>query len=318
MIELNERIKHIASLPPRANVLIHGETGVGKEIMARSLHEMSTRSHKPFVVVNCAAIAESLFERELFGNKKGAYTDAKFDEIGYFERAEGGTILLDEIGELSRTLQAKLLRIVEENKVFRIGDPIPRDTDLRIIAATNQNLEMAVEKGSFRKDLYYRLAAVEIEIPALRRRPADIPVLAEFLLDEECRGYGLPAPIRLAPQTLEKLLQYEYPGNVRELRAALSFAILQCRGELILPEHLPRRMRARRVASLESLPTDSSSQRRVAEYERMTWALNETAGNQTRAAKLIHMPLRTFVSRLEAFGIARPKMTDAHERRLVL
>lgn len=317
MIELHERIEYLAKLPPLANVLILGETGVGKEVLARTMHGMSNRAEKPFVVVNCAAIADSLFERELFGHKKGAYTDAKFDEPGYFEQADGGTLLLDELGELPRKLQAKLLRVVEEFKVFRVGDPKPRPIDVRIISATNQPLEDAVDQGSFRRDLYHRLAAVEIEIPPLRNRPADIPALAEFLLEEACRGFGLSTPRRLAPQTLDRLLRYEYPGNVRELRHALSSAILQCRDEVILPEHLPRRMGERYVVASEPPPLDRRSALRAVEFERIRWALVETAGNQTQAARLIDMPLRTFVSRLDELGIRRPKKMVAHARRPV-
>lgn len=315
MIDLYDRAMHIANLPPRANVLILGETGAGKEVLAKSIHRLSKRADAPFVIVNCAAIAESLFERELFGHKKGAYTDAKTDAPGYFEKAHGGTILLDEIGELPRAMQPKLLRVVEERSVCRVGDPTPRPTDVRIIAATNRNLESCVAQGTFRSDLYHRLNAIEVEIPPLRMRPTDILPLAEYLLDDERRGFGLSTAFRLSREAIECLLRYEYPGNVRELRYALSSAILQCRDDLIRPEHLPRRMTTRVIASSVRETMDRRSIRREAEFERIRWALVETGGNQTRAARLIDMPLRTFVSRLDALGIPRPKKNVLHTRR---
>lgn len=316
MLDLHVRIEQWAHLPPRANVLIFGETGVGKEVVARKIHRSSKRAQGPFIVVNCAAITESLFERELFGHKKGAYTDAKTDEAGFFEQADGGTLLLDEIGELPRALQAKLLRVVEERNVFRVGDPKPRPIDVRILAATNQHLETCVARGTFRSDLYHRLNAIEIEVPPLRLRPADIVPLAQTLLDEERRGYGLSTSFRLSPETVVCLQRYAYPGNVRELRHALASAILQCRDDVIRPEHLPPRMSGRCCASSEHGTMDRRSTRRAVEFERIRWALVQTAGNQTRAARLINMPLRTFVSRLDEIGIARPKKTVAHWRGL--
>lgn len=315
MRDLYARIEHWADLPPRANVLISGETGVGKEVVARAIHRLSKRARGPFVVVNCAAIAESLFERELFGHKKGAFTDAKTDEVGFFEQADGGTLLLDEIGELPKALQSKLLRVVEERLVFRVGDPKPRPIDVRIISATNRHLETCVANGTFRSDLFHRLNAIEIVVPPLRTRPADIIPLARYLLDEERRGLGLSSAFRLAPETIACLQQYVFPGNVRELRHALASAILQCRDEVIRPEHLPRRMNGRAIVSSGQATMDRRALRRAAEFEQIKWALGETGGNQTRAASLIGMPLRTFVTRLDRYGFRRPKKMDAHRQR---
>jgi DNA-binding NtrC family response regulator len=294
--------------------LILGETGVGKEELANVIHGASDRSNRPFVVVNCAAIAESLFEREIFGHKKGSFTNATSDEPGYFEQANGGTLLLDEIGELPRNLQCKLLRIVEDRRAFRVGDPKPRPLDVRIIAATNQDLETCVGRGTFRSDLYHRLKAVELHVPSLRERPADIVPIAEYLLDDERRGFGLSKSVTLSPEAIDCLMGYDYPGNVREFRYALSTAILQCRGESIRPEHLPRRMTGNAQIGLEAEETCRRTRRRAIESERILWALEQTAGNQTRAARMIGMPLRTFVSRLDRLGIPRPKKMTAHAR----
>lgn len=314
MLHLHTRIEQFARLPPRVNVLILGETGVGKEELANVIHRASNRREGPFVVVNCGAIAESLFEREVFGHKKGAFTHATSDAPGYFELAQGGTLLLDEIGELPRALQCKLLRIVEDRRVFRVGDPKPRPLDVRIIAATNQDLEACVTQGTFRSDLYQRLKAIELHVPPLRARPDDIIPLAEYLLDDERRGFGLSKSVSLSRETIDCLLGYDYPGNVRELRHALSSAILQCSGEMILPEHLPRRMTDRGQMGSSAGKTGRRERQRAIESELILWALEQTAGNQTRAAKMIGMPLRTFVARLDRLGIPRPKKMTAHMR----
>lgn len=307
MVSLYENIAYLATLPPCANILILGETGVGKEELTKTIHRLSRRSQGPFVAVNCPAIPESLIERELFGHVRGAFTDAKTGEPGYFEQANGGTILLDEIGELSLAMQVKLLRVVEERRVRRLGDSHSRPFDARIIAATNQNLEERVAHGTFRQDLYYRLSAIEINVPPLRMRPGDIVPLAEHLLDHVGREFGLSGQTQLSAEAMACLRRYEYPGNVRELRCAMLSALVQSRGNTIRPEHLPPRMTARNNTRMQHEHNDQRVRRRAADRERILWALGQTGGNQTRAARLIDMPLRTFVTRLDEMGIARPK-----------
>ncbi len=316
MIELHTCIANFAQHPPRFNVLILGETGAGKEELARAIHRASDRADKPFVVFNCAAIAEALFERELFGHKRGSFTGAIFDEPGYFERAEGGTLLLDEIGDLPRDMQCKLLRIVEERCVFRVGDTMPRPIDVRIIAATNKDLEACVDTGTFRADLYERINTVELKVPPLRERPADIIPLAEYLLAKEGRNLGISRSLILSPEVQEFLTAYDFPGNVRELKNALASAILQCRGDMILRDHLPRRMRDRARVGSACGKANGLARRDVIDSDRILWALQQTAGNQTRAARMIGMPLRTFVARLDRLGIPRPKKMLVHARAL--
>ncbi len=312
MLDILARIDTLSHRSSHAKVLLLGESGVGKELLARRIHQTSLRRDEPFVPVNCAAIADTLFEREFFGHKRGAFTGAVIDEPGYFELAHRGTLFLDELGDLPIDMQAKLLRVIEDGHVRRLGDSAVRIVNVRIIAATNKHLEDDVERGSFRLDLFHRLNSVEMYVPALRERRADIPALAEYLLATQCAEHDLPVP-RMAPETLECLLDYHYPGNVRELRQALLSAVLQCSGDVVRPEHLPRRM----VEGRQGLARDTNSRRskQAAERERICWALEKMAGNQTRAAKLLGMPLRTFVSRLVRYGIPRPKQRIAHERR---
>lgn len=306
MCRIHSRIAKIAKLPPIMNVLIRGETGVGKEVLAKKLHQMSERAHANFIVVNCAAIPEGISESELFGHVKGAFTGATSNKIGAFGQAHGGTIFLDEIGDLPLHLQGKLLRVLQEQEITRVGEYKPTKINVRIIAATHVNLEQAIRNGTFRQDLYYRLSGATISVPPLRSRPVDIPVLSQHVLDEFQNAAGGNLVFRLAPETMACLQAYDFPGNVRELRHALSAAIVESDDEWILPEHLPEKMR---IISKKPGPKlhDAATLKRIVEGERIRWALEQTAGNQTWAAKLVGMKLRTFVSRLERHGIRRPK-----------
>ncbi|UVT19761.1 MAG: sigma-54-dependent Fis family transcriptional regulator [Nitrospira sp.] len=228
-------VQHIA--PSDATVLIIGETGTGKELIARHIHELSNRRGGPFVAVNCAAISESLMESELFGHERGAFTGAVGDKAGWFEAAQGGSLFLDEIGDLPFLLQAKLLRVIQEREVVRVGSRRPISIDTRLIAATNVKLDEAASAGRFRSDLYYRLKVASIDLPPLRKRPGDImPLVRHFLNLYGARlGY---AKVELTPETVQILLSYPWPGNIRELENSIHHALLVCSGTSICPEDL--------------------------------------------------------------------------------
>ena len=236
---LQARIQRFA--PSDATILITGETGTGKEIVARYVHELSRRAARPFLAVNCGAIAESLIESELFGHVRGAFTGATSDKIGWFEAAEGGTLFLDEIGDLPPHLQVKLLRVLQEREVVRLGSHRPVPVDVRLVAATNVNLDDAIDAGQFRDDLYYRLVVARIGLDPLRNRPGDIlPLARHFVAHYAMRigSEGAPRPA-LVPAAEQKLLEHPWPGNIRELENAIHHALLVCQGGRIEPEDLP-------------------------------------------------------------------------------
>ncbi|NOU09390.1 MAG: sigma-54-dependent Fis family transcriptional regulator [Nitrospira sp.] len=232
---LLERVRRIA--PSDATALIIGETGTGKELIARHIHELSDRRSGPFVAFNCAAVNESLLESELFGHERGAFTGAVTAKAGWFETAQGGSLFLDEIGDLSLALQAKLLRVIQEREVVRVGSRQPIAIDVRLIAATNVNLEEAVAAGRFRDDLYYRLNVATIELPPLRARPGDILPLAHHFLNTYGSRLGFD-DVELASETGRVLLDYPWPGNIRELENAIHHALLVCPGHVVRPEDL--------------------------------------------------------------------------------
>jgi DNA-binding NtrC family response regulator len=276
-------------------VLISGESGVGKEVLADVIHQWSTRANGPLVKVNCAAIPETLLESELFGHVKGAFTGATNQRIGRFEEADGGTIFLDEIGEMTPQLQAKLLRVTQDGRFQRVGANTEIHTDARIIACTNRNLEEAVKSGRFREDLFYRLNVVELNIPPLRERRADILPLAALFLGQFTQGRA-----RFSQAVTESLGQYAWPGNVRELRNVMERAALLCRGEMVLPEHLPARL----VASAAQTPQSASHDtEKLEDIERQTImrALKEHDYNRTETAKALGISRRTLVYRLQHF-----------------
>lgn len=236
MREVREKITRVAPTP--ATVLITGETGTGKELVARAIHRHSPRSGKPFLAANCAALSEALLESELFGHERGAFTGADRSRIGLFEAAHEGTLFLDEVAEMSQGAQAKLLRVLTDGQVMRIGSVKTRTVDVRVLAATHRNLQHRVKEGLFREDLYYRLAVVPIPIPPLRERPGDIATLCELFLTQTARDLKMPKR-RLSPQALERLQAYEFPGNIRELRNLIERAVILSSGEEIGAEHLP-------------------------------------------------------------------------------
>jgi DNA-binding NtrC family response regulator len=225
-------------------VLIHGESGTGKELVARAIHRSSGRTTGTFVALNCAAIAETLQESEMFGHEKGAFTGADRQQIGKFELADRGVLFLDEIAELSASLQAKLLRALQERRFHRIGGTREVSSDFRLIAATNRNLLEEVQKGNFREDLYFRIAVFELEIPTLREREQDVTLLANaFLMQFGDQSSGLRSRLRFSPEALQLLQSYSWPGNVRELENVVQRSVLVCNGDLIVPEDLPARLR---------------------------------------------------------------------------
>jgi sigma-54-specific transcriptional regulator len=233
--ELLNRIERLA--PSEANALIMGETGTGKELVARHIHNLSRRSKEPFVAVNCGSFPESLVESELFGHEKGAFTGATSTKAGWFEAARGGTLFLDEIGDLPLNMQVKLLRVLQEREVVRLGSRTPIPINVRLVAATNVNLADAVVAGNFREDLFYRLHVATIRLPPLRERPGDTLPLAEFFLEEHSQRLGYNRAT-LSPAAESKLLAHGWPGNIRELENAIHHALLVCRNQLVQPEDL--------------------------------------------------------------------------------
>jgi len=279
--------------PSGARVLLTGESGTGKEVVARLIHLWSPRAAGPLVTVNCAAIPENLLESEFFGHERGAFTGAVAQRVGRFEEASEGTIFLDEMGEIPLSLQAKLLRAVQDGTYQRVGGNEERRSHARVLAATNRNLEREVEEGRFREDLYYRLNVVEIVLAPLRDRVEDIAPLA--LVFASRFGGGTP---RLAPNTLDVLTRYPWPGNVRELQNAMERAALMSRGGIILPEHLPARV-VREVSALDASPSAAPvGTIETLEREAIRNALREHGHNRTRAAEALGISRRTLIYRL--------------------
>jgi DNA-binding NtrC family response regulator len=294
---LMQSVLHDASLiaPSESRVLITGESGVGKEILADVIHAWSARVDGPLVKVNCAAIPETLLESELFGHEKGAFTHAVAQRIGRFQQADGGTIFLDEIADMSPPLQAKLLRVTQQGRFNRVGSNTELHTNARILAATNKNLEEEVKAGRFREDLFYRLNVVELNIAPLRERPEDILPLAAAFLAEFSQGKA-----RLSSSVSDCLTQYAWPGNVRELRNAMERAALLSLGELILPEHLPARVRA---AADQAPPSERSEAERLGEIERQAifQTLRKHDFNRTETAKALGISRRALLYKLQRF-----------------
>jgi transcriptional regulator with PAS, ATPase and Fis domain len=311
---LHAEAREIAKMTPKACVLILGDSGVGKEVIARAIHASSTRAHREFVTVNCANMSESMFEREMFGHKRGAFTGATSDEPGHFDIAHGGTLLLDEIGELPLNLQAKLLRVVEDRRIYRVGDPRPKPIDVRIIAATNRRLNERIEEGLFRSDLYYRLCQFVLDVPPLKSRPSEIIPLAEELVAHHCQEIGQSHQPTLSPDTIAILEAYDYPGNVRDLSNSMFYAVAHCRSTVILPEHLPGYLQRRKQPPAPTVnPIETPTI--VSERDRIHQVLNDCAGNQRRAAAQLGISLRTLQTRLNEYSdIPRPrkKKESAH------
>jgi two-component system response regulator AtoC len=326
------------------SVLILGETGAGKELLAETVHRLSPRARGPFVRLHCAALSEQLLESELFGHEKGAFTGAHQAKKGLLESADQGTVLLDEIGELPLSMQVKLLRVLEDRKVQRVGAITARSIDVRFIAATNRDLEAEVAKGRFRLDLYFRLNGVTLFVPPLRSRPEEIESLARTFIAQASQRMGGAHEPALSPEALARLKAYSWPGNVRELRNALERAVLLCGRGPIRIEHLPTEKMGATRAPISSRPPQVAAslvsegsadfdaptltamkaapdsrtgdslraldvQREALERQHILETLDACAGNQTRAAKMLGISRGTLLARLDAFGIPRPRKT---------
>jgi two-component system NtrC family response regulator len=288
--------------PSDASVLLRGESGTGKEILAKAIHQASPRKDKPLVTVNCSAIPTTLLESEMFGHVKGAFTGAVETRKGLFQSADGGTIFLDEIGEVSPAVQVKLLRVLQDGKFQRVGDTVPTTVDVRVIAATNKNLEEAIQQGAFRQDLYYRLNVVQIYIPPLRERKEDILPLIEHF----ARKFQKPGKtITFAPETIDLFLAYDWPGNIRELENAVEHAVVMGESQQILPCDLPLALQTFYSKQELALSTPIHEQMTLADIEKR-WiinALRKTNKNHTRAAKLLGITRRTLGYRLQKYEI---------------
>ncbi len=340
MLALHQLIDRVAASD--VTVLLLGETGVGKEVIADTIHQKSRRASGPLVRINCAALPEGLLEGELFGYERGAFTGADKAKDGLFEAARGGTIFLDEVGEIPLSTQVKLLRVLEERKVLRLGARTPTAVDARIIAATNRDLEHEVTAGRFRQDLFFRLNVFPLEIPPLRERTEEIEPLARTFIEQACRRSHRRAVPPLTPEALERLRSYSWPGNIRELRNVIHRAVLLAPGDVISESHLPLERMGRTIATHtrerteppplphldnaasaalrgRGLPTrpppipnsaaaanlkDSVEQM---ERDRIVAALEECAGNQTRTAALLGITRRVLLNRLDRYGIPRPR-----------
>ena len=287
----------------QASTLIVGESGTGKELMARLIHQASPRKERRLITINCAAVPETLLEDELFGHEKGSFTGAVGQKIGKFELADESTIFLDEIAEMSQTMQAKLLRVLQDGIFYRVGGNVPVSVDIRVMAATNQNIAEEIQKGNFRKDLYYRLNVVEVHMPPLRERKEDIPLLTRHFVDIFQREKGY-ANLEVSQEAMNKMIQYDWPGNVREFKNAIERAVVMGNGRRIMPADLPM---LQDEAAMDSMPVGITLREAMDEFKKrfIEANLKNTGGNQSKAAGIMGIQ-RTYLSRLVArYGINR-------------
>ena len=296
ILEVLKVIEKIADTDSTA--LVQGESGTGKELVARALHQNSSRRDKEMVVVNCAAIPDHLLESELFGHERGAFTGATHQQIGKFERAHGSTLFLDEIGDMSIELQSKLLRAIQEGEIERLGGTKVIRVNVRIIAATNQDLRQAIEAGTFRQDLYYRLNMIPIHLPPLRARQTDILVLAEYFLQKHGRAHDQPVRL-ISHKARELLMQYDWPGNVRELEYSILRAVLFAEGDVILPKHVPEEIQSADQRQVESVPVGLTM--KEMEKELILKTLERMEGNRTRTAEILGISLRSLQYKLKDY-----------------
>ncbi len=311
IIGKSEKMQEIYSLIEalsnvQTTVLITGESGTGKELVAEAIHFRGNRSDRPLVKVNCSALSENLLESELFGHVKGAFTGAVQDRIGRFERAKGGTIFLDEIGDISPAIQQRLLRVLQDTEFERVGASVPVRVDVRVIAATNKDLREKVRKGEFRQDLYYRLKVIEISLPPLRERMEDIPLLVDHFLSAFNKKFN-KAISGVSTDVLRAFLERSWPGNVRELEHALEHAFVLCRQNIITMDHLPPDFKASVREGTEEIAGNEASSflmdRQTAEQKAILQALEKTAWNKARAARLLGISQRTLYRKISEYNI---------------
>lgn len=314
--QLREQVRIVA--PTNAWVLITGENGTGKELVARAIHRLSKRAHKPFVEVNCAAIPEELIESELFGHEKGAFTGATSKRRGKFDQAHEGTLFLDEIADMSLKTQAKILRILQEQRFERVGGSRPIQVDVRVLAATNKNLEEMISRGQFREDLYYRINVIPIQVPPLRERREDIPLLIEYFLKEFARENQTPPKI-MTPEAVDILRRQPWPGNVRELRNLIQRLAILTPGQVIGVEHLPPELQERQKAPID-LPlfelASLKEARALFEREFIRRKLLQYQGNVSLTAEAIGLERSHLYKKIRQYGLEVVRESDAgnHER----
>lgn len=304
MQTLFNQIKRVADL--KTTILIRGESGTGKELVAHAIHSSGCRSKKPFIAVNCAAIPENLLESELFGHTRGAFTDATSDKAGLFEQADGGTLLLDEIGDMPPSLQAKLLRVLQEEEIRRVGASRSQKINVRVVSATSRDLEAAIKNGEFREDLYFRLNVFSLNLPPLRERIDDIPMLCDHFIRKHSNvnRHGIP---RLTPESLRLLIQYQWPGNIRELENVMERSMILCDGVFINPDCLPpviapiNNNYAEDLSFSENLSIKKAED--AIERDLIRKALFKTAGNRTHAAKILEISHRSLLYKMKEYNI---------------
>jgi two-component system, NtrC family, response regulator HydG len=292
-----------------APVIIYGESGTGKELVSRAIHEIGLRRAEPFVKVNCASLTESLLESELFGHVRGAYTGAYKDRVGRFELANKGDIFLDEIGDLPIPTQTKLLRVLEEKVLERVGSSSPIATDVRIISATNKDLMSLVEKGEYRKDFFFRINVIPIFLPPLRQREGDIPLLSEKLF-QKMRLKSGKAIGGISRETMEILVNHNWPGNVRELKGAFEYAFVTCHEEIIQPCHLPETILRPKSVQQAAPPKKSAFNLQAIEKQELLEILERTGGNQSKAAEILGVSRVTIWNRMKRYGIDAKRMIE--------
>jgi DNA-binding NtrC family response regulator len=306
ILDVAQKIQKVA--PAKTTVLLHGESGTGKELFARAIHNLSMRSAYPFVPINCAAIPRELLESELFGYEKGSFTGADARKLGKFELGDKGTIFLDEIAEMDLALQVKLLRVLQEGEIERVGAEKAVKIDVRIIAASNRDIEKATEEKLFREDLFYRLNVFPIVIPPLRERKGDIPLLADFFINVYCAELKCGKK-RVAPDALELLINYPWKGNVRELENCIERAIILSEGDTINRDNIVLNRQMSLESSLSCLPMDGPLEDsvreavKIAETQRISKALKETKGNKSRAAELLQVSYKTLLTKIKEYQI---------------
>ncbi len=310
IIGRSERVQDVLKMvqkvaPSDTSVLLVGESGTGKELFARAIHQLSSRKDNPFVAINSAAIPNELLENELFGSEKGAFTSSHARHIGKFEIAEGGTVFLDEIGDLHIALQAKILRVLQERQIERLGGTQAVPVDVRVIAATNMDLQQAIEKKTFREDLFYRLSVFPITIPPLRERAEDIPALAEYFVEKFCHDMKKPM-MKITRDGMKIMERYHWPGNVRELENTVERAIILCEGKRIKPEHLairiqtPDDIRLREGAGLREVGQHAQMQ---AERALILRVLSQTHGNKRKASEALKIDYTTLFEKIKKYKI---------------